>query len=91
MECVMWDFEGFGEDGRNQMIEQALNLHSHVDGEGWCSCAQVGTAVLLCSCSVLGLCSGAQLGQWVLLHERVGLSFLLSLFKEYHLQNRNMI
>lgn len=34
MECVMWDFERFGENGRNQMVEQALNLCDDMDGEG---------------------------------------------------------
>lgn len=57
MECVMWDLERLGEDGGNQMVEQALNLCGHVDGEGQCSWSPMGTAVLLYSCSAPGICS----------------------------------
>ena len=39
MECVIWDFKRFGEDGRNKMVGQTLDLHGQIDGESWCNCA----------------------------------------------------
>lgn len=35
------DFKRFGEDGRNNVVNQTLNLHSHMDGESLCSCVRV--------------------------------------------------
>lgn len=36
MDCVIWDFKRFGEDGRNKVVEQSLNLHGQIDGESCC-------------------------------------------------------
>lgn len=41
MECAMWDFNRFGEDGRNKTVEPTLNLRGCVGREGGCSCARV--------------------------------------------------